>query len=186
VGASRFVGIGEASHGTHEYYRWRAELSRRLIEEHGFRWIGVEGDWPDCWRINRWVRGQEDQDLDAYGILAHFERWPTWMSANEEVAQFLGWLHQWNLARPEQARVGFYGLDVYSLWDSLRNHFVAGDQRSGRGADRVTRLVVFRAVPRGPAGIRLEHAPGPGNVRGRRRRSPGGGAPPDEPSRGRR
>jgi len=121
VGASRFVGIGEASHGTHEYYRWRAELSRRLIEEHGFRWIGVEGDWPDCWRINRWVRGQDDQDLDAFGMLAHFERWPTWMWANEEVADFLGWLHQWNLARPEQARVGFYGLDVYSLWDSLRN-----------------------------------------------------------------
>ena len=54
---ARFVCVGEASHGTHEYYRWRALLSRRLIEEHGFTWIGVEGDWPDCWRIDRWVRG---------------------------------------------------------------------------------------------------------------------------------
>ena len=61
VSAARLVCIGEASHGTHEYYRWRAELSCRLIEEHGFTWIGVEGDWPDCWRINRWVRGHADQ-----------------------------------------------------------------------------------------------------------------------------
>lgn len=120
VGASRYVCIGEASHGTHEYYQWRARLSRRLIEEQGFTWIGVEGDWPDCWRINRWVRGQADQDLDVYGLLARFERWPTWMWANEEVAEFLIWLHERNLARPAPERVGFYGLDVYSLWDSLR------------------------------------------------------------------
>ncbi|HSP53094.1 MAG TPA: erythromycin esterase family protein, partial [Cryobacterium sp.] len=67
VGGTRFVGIGEASHGTHEFYHWRGELSRRLIEEHGFTWIGVEGDWPDCWRINRWVRGRAEQHLDARG-----------------------------------------------------------------------------------------------------------------------
>jgi erythromycin esterase-like protein len=120
AGSARFVCIGEASHGTHEYYRWRALLSRLLIEEHDFTWIGVEGDWPDCWRINRWVRGQEDQELDVYGLLAGFERWPTWMWANQEVAEFLAWLRERNLARPENERVGFYGLDVYSLWDSLR------------------------------------------------------------------
>jgi erythromycin esterase-like protein len=111
--------VGEASHGTSDYYRWRALLSRRLVEEHGFTWIGVEGDWPDCWRINRWVRGEADQDLDAVGVLDRFERWPTWMWTNREVAEFLTWLHAHNLARPESARVGFYGLDVYSLWDSL-------------------------------------------------------------------
>lgn len=120
VSADRYVCIGEASHGTHEYYRWRALLSRRLIEEHGFTWIGVEGDWPDCWRINRWVRGQGDQDLDVYGLLDRFERWPTWMWANQDVAEFLAWLREWNAVRPERERVGFYGLDVYSLWDSLR------------------------------------------------------------------
>lgn len=120
VGAARFVLLGEASHGTHEYYQWRARLSRRLIEERGFTWIGVEGDWPDCWRINRWVRGQADQELDVTGLLARFERWPTWMWANHEVAAFLDWLRSWNLARPASERVGFYGLDVYSLWDSLR------------------------------------------------------------------
>ena len=120
LGATRFVCLGEASHGTREYYRWRAELSRRLIEEHGFTWIGVEGDWPDCWRINRWVRGQDNQDLDAHGLLRGFERWPTWMWANSDVADFLTWLHDWNRAMPQAERVGFYGLDVYSLWDSLR------------------------------------------------------------------
>lgn len=120
---ARFVGLGEASHGTQEYYQWRAALSRRLIEEHGFSWIGVEGDWPDCWRINGWIRGQTDQDLDARQLLAGFERWPTWMWANQVVAEFLTWLREWNLARPENQRTGFYGLDVYSLWDSLREIF---------------------------------------------------------------
>ena len=120
VAGARFVCLGEASHGTHEYYAWRAELSQRLVMEHGFTWIGVEGDWPDCWRINRWVRGIEDQDLDAGQVLARFERWPTWMWANREVADFLAWLHAWNRSLPPERRVGFYGLDVYSLWDSLR------------------------------------------------------------------
>ena len=124
AGGARFVGIGEASHGTHEFYRWRGELSRRLIEEHGFTWIGVEGDWPDCWRINRWVRGQTDQHVDARGLLDRFERWPTWMWANQDVAEFLDWLHERNLTRPESERVGFYGLDVYSLWGSLRRIIV--------------------------------------------------------------
>ncbi|HET9647956.1 MAG TPA: erythromycin esterase family protein [Microlunatus sp.] len=120
ISAARFVALGEASHGTAEYYHWRAELSRRLIETGDFSWIGVEGDWPDCWRIDRWVRGVEDQQLDAREVLAGFERWPTWMWANTEVADFLDWLHDVNRARAAADRVGFYGLDVYSLWDSLR------------------------------------------------------------------
>jgi erythromycin esterase len=120
LGVRDLVCIGEASHGTHEYYWWRAELSKRLIVEKGFTWIGVEGDWPDCWRIDRWVRGVDNQELDAWGLLRGFERWPTWMWANEDVAEFLNWLRALNLSRPAGERVGFYGLDVYSLWDSLR------------------------------------------------------------------
>lgn len=118
----RFAALGEASHGTHEFYTWRAELTKRLIEEKGFNWIGVEGDWPDCWRINQWVRDldPEQRHLSAVQVLAGFERWPTWMWANREVAEFLDWLHQRNLELPASERVGFYGLDVYSLWDSLR------------------------------------------------------------------
>ncbi|MEN2738722.1 erythromycin esterase family protein [Microbacterium sp. X-17] len=115
----RLIAIGEASHGTHEFYQWRARLTRRLIEEAGATWIGVEGDWPDCWRIDRWVRGLADVDLDARGVLAGFQRWPTWMWANADVAEFLDWLRAHNRARPASSRVGFYGLDVYSLWDSL-------------------------------------------------------------------
>ena len=112
--------IGEASHGTHEFYEWRARLTRRLIQEEHFTWIGVEGDWPDCWRINRWVRGKEGQRQSAAQMLQHFDRWPTWMWANRDVADFLDWLRSWNLGRAEADQVGFYGLDVYSLWDSLR------------------------------------------------------------------
>jgi erythromycin esterase-like protein len=117
--ASRFVCIGEASHGTHDFYLWRAALSRRLIEDEGFTWIGVEGDWPDCWRINQWLHGVADNDLDSRAILRRFERWPTWMWANEEVADFLSWLRDRNMSLPLDKRVGFYGLDIYSLWDSL-------------------------------------------------------------------
>jgi len=117
---SRYVAIGEASHGTHEFYTWRDTLSRRLIAEEGYNWIGVEGDWPDCRYINRWVRGLSGQEQGVHALLAGFERWPTWMWANEEVAAFLDWLRGWNLSRPLAQRVGFYGLDVYSLWDSLR------------------------------------------------------------------
>lgn len=117
---SSYVAIGEASHGTHEFYTWRDTLSRRLIEEEGYNWIGVEADWPDCWRINRWVRGDSGQEQGVHAMLSGFERWPTWMWANQEVAAFLDWLRGWNLNHPMSQRVGFYGLDVYSLWDSLR------------------------------------------------------------------
>ena len=120
VGGDRLVCLGEASHGTHEFYSWRARLSRRLVTEQGFTWIGVEGDWPDCWRINRWVQGHDHQDLGARQLLAGFERWPTWMWANRDVADFLDWLREWNRGRATDRQVGFYGLDVYSLWDSLR------------------------------------------------------------------
>jgi erythromycin esterase-like protein len=117
---SRFICLGEASHGTREFYEWRNAISRELIEDGGVAWIGVEGDWPDCWRINLWVRGQADTELTARELLAGFQRWPTWMWANVETADFLEWLRAWNLEQPEASRVGFYGLDVYSLWDSLR------------------------------------------------------------------
>lgn len=115
----RLVAIGEASHGTREFYSWRARLTRRLIEETGADWVGVEGDWPDCWRIDRWVRGLADPALDARAVLSAFERWPTWMWANTEVADFLDWLREHNMSRGPASRVGFYGLDVFSLWDSL-------------------------------------------------------------------
>jgi erythromycin esterase-like protein len=119
IGDARYVLLGEASHGTSEYYAWRSAISQRLILEKDFDVIAVEGDWPDCYRINRHVRGFPDGAASAREVLGGFERWPTWMWANEEVAALVEWLREHNLGRPAARRVGFYGLDVYSLWESL-------------------------------------------------------------------
>ncbi|MET0426608.1 MAG: erythromycin esterase family protein [Actinoplanes sp.] len=113
IGDARVVQIGEASHGTHEFYAWRSALTQRLIEERGFSFVAVEGDWPDCARVDRAVRGG-----DPLSALLAYDRWPTWMWANEEVLDFTQWLrvHNDGTSTP----VGFHGLDVYSLWQSMR------------------------------------------------------------------
>ena len=119
IGEAKVVLIGEASHGTSEYYLWRARLTRRLIEERDFSFVGVEGDWPDCYEVNRYVKEAEGSPGRASDVLATFDRWPTWMWANWEVVTFADWLRVFNRERPYDQRVGFYGLDVYSLWESL-------------------------------------------------------------------
>ena len=119
IGDARVVAVGEASHGTHEYYAWRAALTRRLIEERGFTVVAVEGDWPDCFQVNRSVRLRPGADADPRLALDAFARWPTWMWANDDVVDFCRWLRRWNADRDDEGRVGFYGLDVYSLWDSM-------------------------------------------------------------------
>jgi erythromycin esterase-like protein len=119
IGDARIVAIGEASHGTHEYYAWRAALTRRLVEDHGFGFVAVEGDWPDCYRVNRSVRLRPGADPDPRDALDAFDRWPTWMWANDDVVEFCRWLRRFNADRDEDDRVGFYGIDVYSLWDSM-------------------------------------------------------------------
>jgi len=119
IGDKRFVLLGEASHGTAEYYSWRTAISRRLIMEKGFSFIAVEGDWPDCYRINRHIKGAGDTGETARDVLHAFARWPTWMWANEEVLDLVEWLRDHNRGLDENRQVGFYGLDVYSLWDSL-------------------------------------------------------------------
>lgn len=121
---ARVVMLGEASHGTHEFYGWRAAVPRRLVTEHGFSFIAVEGDWPDCDRVDRSVRGRLDAPRDPRDALTTFERWPTWMWANDEVVDFCRWLRRHNDSVSESARVGFHGLDVYSLWESLREILV--------------------------------------------------------------
>jgi len=119
VGDARVVAIGEASHGTREYYAWRAALTRRLITERGFGFVAVEGDWPDCSRVNRSVKLRPGADVDPSDALDAFARWPTWMWANDVVVDFCRWLRDVNAERVDDERVGFYGLDVYSLWDSM-------------------------------------------------------------------
>jgi erythromycin esterase-like protein len=120
IGDARIVLLGEASHGTHEYYAWRAAITRRLIEEKGFTLVAVEGDWPDCYQVNRAVRLRPGAPASAREVLEGFDRWPTWMWANEDVVAFTEWLRDHNAGRPEDQRVGFYGLDVYSLWESMQ------------------------------------------------------------------
>ncbi len=137
IGDARFVLIGEASHGTHEYYAWRAELTQRLVAERGFSFVAVEGDWPDCAQLDRWVRGNDPQGVEH--VLRRFERWPTWMWANQEVAAFLTWLREWNSDRRPDEHVGFHGLDVYSLWQSLRAIMDYLERHDGVAADTARR-----------------------------------------------
>ncbi|TXK85303.1 erythromycin esterase family protein [Paenibacillus sp. N3.4] len=119
IGDKRYVLLGEATHGTSEFYKLRMELSRKLIETKGFKFIAVEGDWPSCYEVNRYVKHYPDAKPSARDVLAAFDRWPTWMWANEEVLALIEWIKQHNVDKPMDQRVGFYGLDVYSLWESL-------------------------------------------------------------------
>ncbi|HEY6138208.1 MAG TPA: erythromycin esterase family protein [Thermoanaerobaculia bacterium] len=116
IGEARFVLIGEASHGTHEFYSIRAKITRRLIREKGFNAVAVEADWPDAYRINRYVRGEGD-DAEAIDALGDFKRFPTWMWRNADVLDFVGWLRGHNDDARDKA--GFYGVDLYSLYASM-------------------------------------------------------------------
>lgn len=119
IGDARLVLLGEASHGTHEFYRERSRITKRLIEEKGFTAVAVEADWPDAYRINRYVRGQ-GKDTTALEALSGFERFPSWMWANQDVLQLIEWLKRHNDELSSDSRkTGFYGLDVYSLYRSI-------------------------------------------------------------------
>jgi erythromycin esterase-like protein len=116
---ARLALLGEATHGTHEFYAERAWLAQRLIHEHGFNAVVVEADWPDAWRVNRYIRWRSD-DKTAGAALSGFERFPTWMWRNTVVRDFVEWLRDHNRGRPPSQQVGFYGMDLYSLYGSIR------------------------------------------------------------------
>ena len=118
IGDARVVLLGEATHGTHEFYRERAYITRRLIVEKGFAAVAVEADWPDAYRINRFVRGGS-ADEEAVQALADFGRFPTWMWRNADVLDFVGWLRTHNETQAVEKKTGFYGLDLYSLRASM-------------------------------------------------------------------
>jgi erythromycin esterase-like protein len=119
IGDAPLVLIGEASHGTHEFYRERAQITKRLIKEKGFTAVAVEADWPDAYRVNHYVRGMST-DADAVEALSGFKRFPSWMWRNADVLDFVGWLRTYNDDLPVSAtKVGFYGLDLYSLHTSI-------------------------------------------------------------------
>ncbi|HEY8180965.1 MAG TPA: erythromycin esterase family protein [Thermoanaerobaculia bacterium] len=136
VGNAHFVLIGEASHGTHEFYAMRAAITQRLISEKGFNAVAVEADWPDAYRINRFVRGISD-DSEAIDSLADFKRFPTWMWRNADVLDFVGWLREYNdRISAEHEKTGFYGLDLYSLYTSIEKVIAYLDQVDPEAAKR--------------------------------------------------
>lgn len=114
LAGSRIVMLGESTHGTHEFYSLRSRLSRILMERHGFNFVAVEGDWPDCHRLHRYARG--GAGASAMEVAKSFRRWPTWMWANREVTDLIEWMRSYSEA---QSPVGFFGLDVYSLFESI-------------------------------------------------------------------
>lgn len=116
---ARLALLGEATHGTHEFYAERAWLTQRLVRDHGFNAVVVEADWPDAWRVNRYVRWSGD-DRSAEEALSGFERFPTWMWRNTVVRDFVEWLREHNRGRAPSQQVGFYGMDLYSLHRSVR------------------------------------------------------------------
>ncbi|MGH9219694.1 MAG: erythromycin esterase family protein, partial [Vicinamibacterales bacterium] len=115
---AKYYLLGEASHGTQDFYHFRCGLTKHLIEHHDLTAVAVEADWPDAYRVNRFVRG-EGPDQDANAALSGFERFPSWMWRNTEVLSFVRWLREWNDSHPDR-KVGFYGLDLYSLMTSVQ------------------------------------------------------------------
>jgi erythromycin esterase-like protein len=116
---ARCLLLGEATHGTHEFYRERAEITKRLISEAGYTALAVEADWPDAYRVNRYVRGL-GEDKSANEALSGFRRFPAWLWRNTVVRDFVEWLRKYNERLPDKAaKVGFYGLDLYSLHTSM-------------------------------------------------------------------
>lgn len=164
IGDARFVLLGEASHGTHEFYRQRAQITKRLIQEKGFIAVAVEADWPDAYRVNKYVRGQSG-DADAVEALAGFKRFPAWMWRNADVLDFIGWLREHNDSLPSGAtRIGFYGLDLYSLHASIQAVLNYLDKVDPEGAQRARhRYACFEHFGQDPqeygyaAGLGLSH-----------------------------
>ena len=115
----KYILLGESSHGTSEFYKIRTEITKKLIEEKDFTFIAVEGDWPACQQVNRYIKGYSNEFKNARDVLMSFRRWPTWMWANEEIIDLIEWLKEFNQGKPSEKKVGFYGIDIYSLWESM-------------------------------------------------------------------
>ncbi len=107
--------IKEVKVNTSEFYTWGAKITKRLVTEKGFAFVAAEGDWPDCYRVNRYIKNKVNPGSSAYEVLYSFNCWPTWMWANKEIVSLVEWLRTYN--NKDGAKIGFYGLDVYSLWE---------------------------------------------------------------------
>jgi len=138
LASARFALLGEASHGSDDFYRERAAITRRLIVERGLDAVAVEADWPDAYRVNRYVRGLSD-DGSGTDALADFKRFPAWMWRNTVVLEFIEWLREHNAERAPEQRVGFYGLDLYSLFTSIEAVLAYLDRTDAEAARRARR-----------------------------------------------
>lgn len=116
---SKLVLLGESTHGTSEYYLMRGLISKRLIEQKNFSFIAVEGDWATCYKVNQYIKGLPGSGNSAREVLKQFNRWPTWLWANEETIDLVEWLKRFNDKLPQEKKIGFYGIDLYSLMDSI-------------------------------------------------------------------
>lgn len=140
IGDARFVLLGEATHGTHEFYAERQRITARLVQEKGFHAVAVEADWPDAYRVNRFIRGQGG-DQHPIQALAGFQRFPHWMWRNTDVVAMIRWLREHNNARQAGERVGFYGLDLYSLFTSMEQVLHYLEQRDPATAQEARRYL---------------------------------------------
>jgi erythromycin esterase-like protein len=152
IGEARFVLLGEATHGTHEFYATRALITQRLVAEKGFRAVVLEADWPDVARVNRYVRGL-GEDPDARAALGSFGRFPLWMWRNDDVERLVSWLHDHNMGRhSREERVGLYGMDLYSLHGSMEAVLRYLEGTDPRAAARAReRYACFERFPREPS-----------------------------------
>ena len=131
----RFVLLGEATHGTHEFYDLRRRISQRLIAEEGFLGIVVEADWPDAYRVNRYIKG-DMRDGKADKALSGFKRFPQWMWRNTVVVELVEWLRAYNKAQDSGPKAGFYGMDLYSLYGSIEAVIDYLQERDPEAAER--------------------------------------------------
>lgn len=140
IADQRLVLMGESSHGTSEFYRWRAELSKLLIEAQGIDFIAVEGDWPAFSRINAYVKHKPGAPDSIDAAMAAIDRWPQWMWRNHEFKQLVAWLHEYNAAQAPEDRVGLYGIDLYAKQAAMRDVIdwsAAVDEVEAAGIERM-------------------------------------------------
>lgn len=141
IGAAKIVLLGEATHGTSEFYTRRATLTKRLVQEKQFRFICVEGDWPSCYQVNQYIKGHPEAPNTIEELLKNFDRWPTWMWANEEMMPLIEWLRNYNSEKMDEEKVGFYGLDLYSLWESMESILAYLEKIGSRDIEKAKRAL---------------------------------------------
>jgi erythromycin esterase len=135
IGDSKIVLLGESTHGTHEYYTWRTAITKRLIEEKGFDFMAVEGDWDDSYRINQFLGRPGHDSAAIVGVLQQYDRWPSSMWSNYEMVALLQWLSNYN--QHSAKKIGFYGLDLYSFWEWTQQQTVINDTAIQNAIQRV-------------------------------------------------